>query len=255
MNLRTTTCLLAAALLAAGCITPETRVRTQSFTQLSAPRPGPARQLLVHADVRGADIGVRAQYRRTCVRTVTEVVRTTRSTEAKLHDTSDLGRLNLLFFPVALASAIITSIVVATDDPEISETRHAAGARVTACPLAAQGLPLELAFASGTTLKGTTDARGTYRFAVPPGEPAQGVATLIAPGVQPQQLRYSDLRVAHRELAGPPASMGTIADRARFAARHGDCAAVRRFAALILDADEAYYRANVARDPVLQLCL
>ncbi len=193
MNLRTTTCLLATALLAAGCITPETRVRTQTFTQLSAPRPGPVRRLSVHADVRGTDIGVRAQYQRTCVRNVTEVVRTTRATEAKLHGDAELGRLSIIFFPVALASAIVTSIAVATDDPEISETTHPVGARVTACPLAARDLPVELAFASGTTLRGTTDARGTYQFSVPPGEPARGVATLSAPGVPPQELRYAEL--------------------------------------------------------------
>lgn len=190
--------IAALLLMLTGCfVVPAKSTTTRNLgIERSEPRMGLSRGLLLTTTSDHSTVLVTAIRKRDCKREVSQVIEVTE--DRHLHwsgvDDPRAGLFALVLAPVTVpVSLIISGISVAADSGSRHEQRRLISVETEQCTQPAARLPVEITFASGIVVTRYTGVDGTISFALPAGEPYQGVIQAKA------EMEIAELKY-HRKL-------------------------------------------------------
>jgi hypothetical protein len=164
--------------LASGCVVlPTTKTTTRNAgTEQSAVTHGRIKSVALRTASSRTDVSVHATHQRECHRQVFAVTEVTKGKAARFGVDDPRGRvLGIFVAPLTIPiSAIITGLVVASSDDEVSRVTTPLRTETTSCTTDAANVALELQFPSGNIYRGKTDAKGALVAEIPPDEPYVG---------------------------------------------------------------------------------
>ncbi len=191
-----TRALLLFSILSGGClIVPATKTLSKAApNEAGAATFANQKSLALTARFADEMIHVHAIRQGECSRPVFKVTEVTSERRAKLGGASDPRAmiLGVLLAPITIpVSALVTGLIVASDEPEVTTERKLLGTQRYACSGSAANVAVKMTLPSGTTVDGITDANGDAELGVPTTEPYTGTVAIVAQGAEGTQVAYS----------------------------------------------------------------
>jgi hypothetical protein len=191
-----TRALLLLSVLSGGCLVVPAKKTFSKPIPNEAGAATFATQSSIALTARFADdmIHVHAIRHGECSRPVFKVTEVTTERKAKLGGADDPRAMifGAVLAPITIPiSAIVTGLMLAGDEPVITQEKQLLGTQRYACSQDGSNLAVQMTLPSGATVEGLTDARGDAELGVPATEPYTGAVDVAAQGAEAARVAYA----------------------------------------------------------------